>query len=50
LALDESSGANHGLSIKQGRENFHKYGACESNMVENVISVEERKSYEYRPD
>jgi len=47
--LDEPSGANHGLSIRQGRENFQKYGACEPKMVESVISVEERKKYEYRP-
>lgn len=48
--LDEQSPANHGLSIRQGRENFKKYGACEIEMVKNVISVEDRKDYEYRPD
>ena len=48
--LDEPSGANHCLTIRQGRENFHKYGASESKMVKNVISVEERNNYEYRPD
>jgi hypothetical protein len=47
--LDEPSGANNGLSIRQGRENFLKYGACEKEMVKNVVLEEERKSYEHRP-
>lgn len=47
LDLDELSGANHGLSIRQGRENFQKYGACKPGMVKHVIPAEERKNYKF---
>ncbi len=32
---DKSSGANH-MTIRQGRENFQKYGACDEKFVKNV--------------
>lgn len=47
--LDVSSGPNSGITLREGRENFKKYGACEESMVENVISEEERKEYEFKP-
>ena len=34
--LDIVSGANHGLTLRQGRENFKEFGACEKSMVKNV--------------
>ena len=34
--LDMESGANHGLTLRQGRENFKAFGACEKSMVEYV--------------
>jgi len=34
--LDMESGANHGLTLRQGRENFKEFGACEKSMVKNV--------------
>lgn len=34
--LDIPSGANHGLTLRQGRENYKKYGACEESMVCHV--------------
>ena len=47
-ALDQSSGPNHGISLRQGRANFKRFGACEEAMVKNVLPVEERKRFENR--
>ncbi|BDD03889.1 hypothetical protein AUTU_13720 [Aureibacter tunicatorum] len=43
--LDVSSGPNHGITLREGRANFAKFGACEKDMVKHVISVEERKKF-----
>ncbi len=48
-ALDESSGPNNGITLREGRANFKKFGACEEQMVKNVVSVEQRKGFEYQP-
>ena len=34
--LDIPSGANHGLTLREGRENFQKFGACERDMKKYV--------------
>lgn len=34
--LDTTSGANHGLTLREGRENFRKFGACEQEMKKHV--------------
>lgn len=34
--LDVESGANHGLTLRQGRENYKNFGACEKSMVPHV--------------
>lgn len=34
--IDEPSGANHGLTLRQGRENFLKFGACLERFAKNV--------------
>lgn len=34
--LDIPSGANHGLSLRQGRENYHLFGACQKEMLPYV--------------
>lgn len=34
--LDIPSGANHGLTLREGRENYKKFGACEQSMVKHV--------------
>ena len=34
--LDVSSGANHGLTLREGRENYRKFGACEESMKKHV--------------
>jgi hypothetical protein len=48
-ALDEPSGPNHGITLRQGRNNFKRFGACAEAMVKNVVSVEERKHFAHRP-
>lgn len=34
--LDIESGANHGLTLRQGRENYKRFGACEEEMIPHV--------------
>ncbi len=34
--LDIKSGANHGLTLREGQENYKKYGACEKDMKKHV--------------
>ncbi len=46
--LDSYSGPNH-MCLREGRINFNKYGACDKDMVKNVISISERKNFEHRP-
>jgi hypothetical protein len=48
-AIDEQSGPNAGITLRQGRANFKKFGACDESMVEYVVSIADRKRYEYRP-
>ncbi|HJZ54107.1 MAG TPA: CPCC family cysteine-rich protein [Gemmataceae bacterium] len=48
-ALDEPSGPNHGITLRQGRDNFKQYGACEETMVEHVLLAEQRVRFEHRP-
>ncbi|WP_432210078.1 CPCC family cysteine-rich protein [Marinobacter alkaliphilus] len=43
--LDAESGANKGLTIRQARANFAKYGACDPDMVRNVLPTEKRSLY-----
>ncbi|NOQ72356.1 MAG: hypothetical protein GQ574_10170 [Crocinitomix sp.] len=44
--LDVLSGPNH-CTLREGRLNFEKFGACEPDMIKFVIPVEDRKAYEY---
>ena len=34
--LDVPSWANHGLTLREGRENYRKFGACEESMKKYV--------------
>ena len=34
--LDVPSGANHGLTLREGRDNYRRLGACEESMRMNV--------------
>ena len=43
----EPSGANHGLSLHEGRANFQKYGASSPEMIKNVLHESERTLYEH---
>ncbi len=42
---DCGSPANGSLSLRQARENFRAFGACEATMVENVLPKSERGRY-----
>ncbi|NJA08195.1 hypothetical protein HC024_21030 [Methylococcaceae bacterium WWC4] len=45
----EPSGANHGITLLQGRENYIVFGACEKQSISNVIPESERKKYRHVP-
>ncbi len=42
---DQRSGANHGLTLRQGRWNFQKYQACAERFTEDVISEPSRQKF-----
>ncbi len=42
--LDAHSGPNH-MTLREGRDNFIKYGACDLKMVKNVISEKKRRKF-----
>ena len=44
---EANSGANHGLTLHEGRENFRKLGACASEFLPKVIAVTERAKFHY---
>ena len=44
--LDDYSGPNH-ITLREGREAFTKFGACDQNMLKHVIKVEDRENYKY---
>lgn len=44
---DQSSGANHGLSLLEGRKNFLMFGACAAEFKGNVVALSERDKYRY---
>ena len=47
--LDVSSGPNHDRTLREGRINFKTFGACEKDMVKNVVSIDNRKEFEQQP-
>ncbi len=42
--IDIHSGPNH-LTLRQGRQNFLKFGACDSSMVKNVLGESDKKKF-----
>ena len=46
--LDERSGPNHGITLREGRQNFQEYGVCEKEMIKYVLPVEQRKNFKYK--
>jgi hypothetical protein len=47
--LDQSSGPNHGITLREGRANFIQFGACEPAMCAHVLPVEARAQFRYEP-
>jgi hypothetical protein len=47
--LDGKSGPNHGVTLRQARTNFGKFGACEAEMVKHVLPIEARTRFRYEP-
>ena len=45
--LDEHSGPNH-MTLREARDNFSEFGACDRKMLKNVVPVEKRAKYRYR--
>ncbi|EDY84488.1 hypothetical protein VDG1235_4119 [Verrucomicrobiia bacterium DG1235] len=45
--IDDESGPNNGITLREGRKNFEEFGACEKEMLKYVISKEERSEFEY---
>ena len=45
----EPSGANHGLSLREGRKNFLMFGACAPGFKTSVVAASEREKYLYVP-
>lgn len=45
--LDVASGPNHGITLREGRANFQKFGAYRKDMQEHVCSQIERQAFEY---
>ena len=47
--LSAPSGPNHGITLREGRKNFQKLGACEPEMLKHVVSESERNQFEFKP-
>ena len=45
---DEHSGPNH-MTLREGRRNFLLVGACNENVINDVLPACERSSFEHRP-
>ncbi|KHK55819.1 hypothetical protein PI87_12485 [Ralstonia sp. A12] len=48
-ALDRWSGANHGLTLREARDNFARIGACCEAMRAKVLLVDASSRYRYAP-
>jgi len=46
--LDEYCDPNH-MTLREARRNFKEFGACEKEMLKNVISIEAREAFIYKP-
>jgi len=44
---DEQSGANHGLTLRDGRRNFLAIGVCAAQFKSNVVTTLEREKYRH---
>ena len=48
-ALDIGSGPNHGITLREGRNNFKQFGSCELAMKKHVLAADERDRFEHKP-
>ncbi len=46
-APDDESNANHGLSLREGRQNFLLHGACLPKYTTRVVSKTDRAQFKY---
>ncbi|NLR74260.1 CPCC family cysteine-rich protein [Leeia aquatica] len=46
---DQRSGANHGLTLRQGRNNFLQLGACAARFKQHVMDESMRRHYRHVP-
>ncbi len=46
--LDEESGPNHGITLREGRRNFKRIGACEPAMLKHVLAESERRQFRHQ--
>ena len=44
-SLDVHSGPNH-MALREARDNFKEFGACDMAMKKNVLSLEQRQKYQ----
>ena len=44
--IDNHSGPNH-MTLREGRLNFIKLGACDLSMIKNVVNASERKNFRF---
>ncbi|TYC53225.1 hypothetical protein FMN52_19090 [Marinobacter sp. BW6] len=47
--LDVESGPNHYITLRQARNNFGEFGACEIEMKKYVLPEKERGNYQHKP-
>ncbi|MFY0697560.1 MAG: hypothetical protein JXR11_06895 [Balneola sp.] len=48
LELDIESGANHGLTLREGRKNFAEFGASDKKWIGKVVSKENRTKFQFK--
>lgn len=46
--LDEYSCPNH-MTLREARQNFSEFGACDRAMLKNVVPVDKRVLYAHQP-
>lgn len=47
--LNEPSGPNHGMTLREGRRNFLALGACDEKMLQHVLAIGKRSQFEHQP-
>ena len=43
--IDDESGPNHGITLREGRVNFEEFGACDKEMLRHVLKKGERDQF-----